>query len=48
MIRLYLFDDIDKKSLVSEAALASDFVIHCSVHASTAAIESALQGKNYT
>ncbi len=42
--RLYLFDDIDKKSLVSEAALASDFVIHCSVHASTAAIESALQG----
>lgn len=42
--RIYLFDDINKKSLVSEAALASDFVIHCSIHASTAAIESALQG----
>jgi hypothetical protein len=41
--RIYVYED--PNILVSEAALVSDFVIHCSAHASTAAIESVLSGK---
>ena len=42
--RIFVFDDRNMTSLVAEAACASDFVIHSSIHACTAAIESALNG----